>query len=497
MTDYMDLEQSFSEAPPQKDARKWSEFQEAIFDFTANRRENLLIQAVAGSGKTTTILKAMEFTWGNQAFLAFNKAIADTLRSKTTSEVKTLNALGWKVYFQNASPTLDKNKVSKILQPLLGQQDFSDFGYTLSQVVGLAKNRAVGLPGCAPVEQESFESILEDFQFDVPEERIPELALKAMYAFKLSRANLQVADFNDQLYIPLDQGWIFPRFDTVFVDESQDLSPIQHLMLDALARQGCRIIAVGDRHQAIYAFRGADSDSMDTLKKGFRMEELPLSVTYRCPRRVVEAARRFCPSIEPRPGAPEGSCLWLDFQSGDKDPEFFPDQTLVVCRNNAPLFKAVLRYIRAGKPCQVLSNFIDSFTSFIRGFKAENMVELRTSLDQWFLKESEAAKAKGFMSKLAFLTDKYETSKILCDAHRTPEEMIRTVRNLGSGTVGPRFATVHKAKGLEDEDVFILRPDLMPAFYARSPEAKQQEANLQYVAITRAKSSLTFGTMPL
>ena len=61
------------------------------------------------------------------------------------------------------------------------------------------------------------------------------------------------------------------------------------------------------------------------------------------------------------------------------------------------------------------------------------------------------------------------------------------------GRTGPIFSTIHKAKGLEADHVYFLRPDLVPAWWIKEPAALQQEYNLRYVAITRAKQSLTYG----
>jgi superfamily I DNA/RNA helicase len=67
-----------------------------------------------------------------------------------------------------------------------------------------------------------------------------------------------------------------------------------------------RIIAVGDRNQAIYGFRGAHSASMDEIKKRFNARTLPLSVSYRCPQAVVLKAREWVERIEWAEGAEDG-----------------------------------------------------------------------------------------------------------------------------------------------------------------------------------------------
>lgn len=492
-------------ARKQPSARAWSGYQEAVFDSVKASASNLIIQAVAGSGKTTTLVEAMRFTLGRTLFMAFNKSIALDIAQKAPSSaaVKTLNALGhWQWMQHQPSAKLESRKVYFLLKKIMPEEDFKEYGYSLSRVVGLAKNCAFGIQAEAPrpeagddravfeLSPDLFSDLIDSYQFDVPFERLDEFSGYCARALAMSSRDLEVLDFDDQLYMPALLGWDYPSYDTVMVDEAQDLSPIQHVMLERLAQRGARIIAVGDRHQAIYGFRGASHNSMDLLKDKFLMSELPLSICYRCDQEIIREAKSYCPTIEARTGAGAGSVIIKD----DADPELFTNQ-LIVCRNNAPLFRSILHHYRAKTPCRVLSNFLESFQGFIRGFKASHTSELRTKLDSWYYKEVEAAKAKRFKGKLAALEDKYETVKLLSEEFSLTEDLIKAVKRLGEGTAGPVFATIHKAKGLEQDSVYILRPDLLPSKWANSPEAKQQEANLSYVAITRAKHELTFGVM--
>jgi superfamily I DNA/RNA helicase len=141
----------------------------------------------------------------------------------------------------------------------------------------------------------------------------------------------------------------------------------------------------------------------------------------------------------------------------------------------------------------VLSNFLEGFQGFIRSFRCSETIKLMAKLDKWYEREREAAETRGLFAKAAGLEDKYETAKLLCEQYVTTDEVLRVVKALGEGTTGPTFSTIHKAKGLEHDHVYLLRPDLLPAFFARTPEQVQQEDNLAYVAITRAKETFGYG----
>ena len=80
-------------APPEPE-RNWSPMQQKVFEEVKNPEQDILIQAVAGSGKSTTIIEATKYAPGSSLFMAFNKAIAEDIRSKgPNGDGKTLNAL--------------------------------------------------------------------------------------------------------------------------------------------------------------------------------------------------------------------------------------------------------------------------------------------------------------------------------------------------------------------------------------------------------------------
>ena len=481
------LDTVLDDTPPEP-KRSWSNFQRDIFQSVAEAKENILVQAVAGSGKTTTIVEATRHAQGSTLFLAFNKSIAEEIRQRTFCDVKTLNALGHAIWrLERPQASLDAKKLDGLLAK--APEEFRrEHGYATKRAVGLAKNCAFGIDQEAT--QSGFADLINSY-LDVPSESLDLVANAALSLFEQSLESLETFDFDDQVYVPLKEGWELPDYSNLFVDECQDLSPIQHHLLREMHRQrGSRIIAVGDRHQSIYGFRGALHNSMDSLKSRFAMLELPLSISYRCAKRIVAEAQLYSEHIQPAEWAPEGSVHYTEVDEGD--PEFFQN-SMILCRNNAPLFRAILRHVRARRSIRVMSNFLDSLTSFVKHFRTKSSKDLQTKLDRWRDTELASAGAKGFAGKRAAIEDKYETLSLFCEQYSTVEGILDSLRQIATGTGGPIFATIHKAKGLEHDSVHILRPDLMPAFYARSPEAIQQESNLTYVAITRAKHSLTWG----
>lgn len=499
---------------PSEAIRNWSEYQAAFFDIVKGSEDSVQLEAVAGSGKSTTLCEVPSLARGPVIFLAFMRANAEDLRGKIghVAEVKTFNSLGggmlWKMF---RGSKLEKHKLSMLMQEI-GQSDLTkEFGQTIQQAVRLGKNDALGMERKA--QMWDFVDIIEKHDLDVPDNMKEQVALYAQTLFQRSVDTTAIYDFDDQLYFPCFYNSTFPYFPTIVVDEDQDLSPIQHLILDRLKKTPygsgeSRILGAGDRRQAIYAFRGALANSVDLLKSRFQMREAPLSISYRCAKAIVEAAKEYCPQIEARPGAPEGEILYVE-----EDPPFWTPDQMVLCRTNAPLFRSILSYVRQRRPCQVKSNFLDQLESFVRRQQAGNLTQLRDKIDLWYAKEKEAAQKKSQKTKLILLKDKYETLCLLIkqsEGHGVGG-LLDLLKSLAESKTGTIFSTIHKAKGLEADDVYLLRPDLMPApwvdppiapelienpedFEASVPSAEyEQELNMLYVAITRAKTKLTFG----
>lgn len=267
---------------------------------------NLIIEAVAGSGKTTTIVWATSLIPArlpgqllnqNIVFLAFNKAIAETLQGRCPKHVQcsTFHSLGFRALKQvlDSKVKVESRKCSKILYSLTDRND-PDFQAIL-RLVGLFK--AVGL-GCDFCDEAP--SIIAD-RFNIAFVNPSSIGLAEKV---LSRSNHQTneIDFDDMLYLPLLLNAPFQTRDWIFIDEAQDTNEVQVEILDRLCKKrvawegatisGTRLVAVGDPLQSIYGFRGANSSAMDRIAARFSCTPLPLSVSYRCPQAIVEEVRR-------------------------------------------------------------------------------------------------------------------------------------------------------------------------------------------------------------
>lgn len=284
--------------------------QSSIFS-AVSRSENICVDAKAGTGKTTTIENAIRFVPRDPdavlspsiILLAFNKSIVDTMKARIPPPaiISTFHSLGFRALKDNnlveRSVKVDGSKVRKILWNLL-DQDNEDFRSIL-RLVALLKSQI----GITPFDEINPSDLIEHHGLDFLE---PEQSIHyALMALKRSNADLKTIDFDDMLYLPILLNASFSKYDWIFVDEAQDLNLIQHEIIARMFQpipnrmgmsetlSATRLCAVGDPNQAIYGFRGADSDSMSVLARRFSCKTYPLSVSYRCPRNVVTEACKY------------------------------------------------------------------------------------------------------------------------------------------------------------------------------------------------------------
>jgi superfamily I DNA/RNA helicase len=475
-------------------ARQWSTYQNNIFDFVENGVGSAIVRAVAGSGKTTTICHADSLLpeYCTSILLAFNKSIAEELKARGVN-ARTFHSVTYSPVTRfKGTRQVDADKLSILVQQHLSGDDAFIYGHFIKRLVGLA--RQVGI-GCLVDDVEaSWVDIVAHYDLELDNEsgnlgRALELASDLLGWSNQS----DMVDFDDLLYMAVREGIVLPKYDVVFVDEAQDTNAIQRALLRKMLKPTSRVIAVGDPAQAIYGFRGADSNSMDLIAKEFNCVELPLTVSYRCPAAVVEHAQQWAPQIEAAPGAPMGVVENLGkgwelttFQPGD----------LILCRTTKPLVTLAFKFIKAKiKACILGREIGQGLKTLIKRMNAKNIDALATNLENWAARETEKAVAKCQDSKVEAIGDKLDTMLFLIqnllETDRTIPALLAVIDQLFSDATNVvTLATIHKAKGMEAPRVYWLNSSQCPAPWAKQPWQQQQEMNLCYVATTRAQAEL-------
>lgn len=317
-----------------------------------------------------------------------------------------------------------------------------------------------------------------------------------------AKGNINI-DYTDMLVIPLSYRRYIPTFKIVFVDECQDLSTAQRELMLAAAKGG-RFIAVGDRRQAINGFCGADCQSFDKIASQNNTIELPLSVNYRCGREIIKLAQEIVPEIQACERAEDGIVRTIDKLTLS---DFHPND-MVLCRTSAPLVVMCLKLIKKGITAVVKGRDIASgLISLIDKSKARTI----KGFESWV--DTEKNKLARDIAKKEGLTDSEarETGRFVAFCDRVDcilaigenvsslegvKNTINTIFNDSNLPNAITFSTCHKSKGLESNRVMILLPHKLPLTWKGQQDWEyEQEMNLKYVAITRAKEELIFVRM--
>lgn len=235
-------------------------------------------------------------------------------------------------------------------------------------------------------------------------------------------------------------------------------------------------------HNSIYQFRGADSEAIPNFINKLKAKTLPLSVTYRCPKKIVKLAQEIVPDIEAHESAAEGTIVDLDV--ADLLRKVKPGD-FVLSRTNAPLIKHCLALLKSGVPANIQGRDVGAnLIYFIKKSKAKTIVGFTKYVNDWRDQEVERLMANKRDTTTAI--DKAECLLNLCEGTLTLADLKETIEKLFNDTDDSAkviFSTTHKAKGLERDRVFILADT-----YRRLNGG--EEANLWYVAVTRSKSEL-------
>lgn len=484
---------------------KPNKYQQDIYDFILNGEGNAVINAVAGSGKTTTIINALDLISPDKSvlFLAFNKSIVDELKKKIGEkdnvEVKTLHSLGAEACYATFHSTINGDKYTKHINQYVKEKKYTPneklnssqrlaWIKNIRELCNLARIELVKTEGELLSVSKKHGFLLEDNEIEI-----------AMKAVEWGRADVSEIDFTDMIYFPNVKKMNIPQYDFVFIDECQDLNAAQReLFLKCVDPDDGRFVGVGDRNQSIYFFAGADAESFDKLVKIPNTRLLPLSVCYRCDKTIVESAKKLVPQIECREGADDGV---IDRDASIDD---IKDGDMVICRVSAPLMKLCMTLLKKGMKAYIKGSDVGkSLINLIKGTH-EDTVEgvikaLRKDANEMIKKivklydcgEEDASNTALYQT----LVDKINAIKELGEGLTDSAELVDLICGLFSDENGEGvcLSTVHKSKGLENDRVFILNES---AFYPRwcmgSKIQAQQEKNLEYVAITRPKKYLGY-----
>lgn len=281
----------------------------------------------------------------------------------------------------------------------------------------------------------------------------------------------------------------------ILVHNCQDLSLLQKKLIDQIIKPRTgRFVSVGDQKQTIYTFIGANKQSFREFVEAPNTIELPLSVSYRCPKKVIEEANKVFEGVEAFEGNIDGEVVY------DGDIDEAVDGDMILCRNNLPLVELFLRFLRQGKKAIIFGKEYEKGLLYILNkIDTKDKEEAFKKMDELLNKASEDLKAKGVFAvekhpKYQALLEKITILKIISRSFNdfsTVDQMLSKMFS-DDTSKGIILSTIHKMKGKENDVIYFFLPSLIPSKYAETQEELFQEKCLYYVCLTRAKKKLIY-----
>lgn len=509
--------------------------QQHILQWVTSGQGHLVVKAMPGSGKTTLLELIARILPSDidTRYLAYSRHIALEIGGRLkkqglhAAEVSTIHALGLKTLEKHLFPGQKaetrerkyRQLVEKHFRSLRAQQfktTPTDLQKGVEYLTKLLSDVRESLTD--PADPQAVKRLGVRMERQEPEsadlmehclELVPQVLQKGT---ELARQG--TVDFTDMLYLPLTLDLAVPKTDFLLVDEAQDLSPARLQLSLGTLHAGSRSVWVGDEKQAIYGFSGADPDSMDNIIRALQASVLTLSVSYRLPKLHVDLARQISPTLQARPDAPVGDIYHI---KEDTMLDYLKGGELVLCRSRAPLEELQHTLLQEGKAAVLIGGADDH--SGTREFRklCKKILEacpgdslsnqaLKTALEG-FARGEEARFRKYTLDRLeanlSTLNTQLESFKVVVnEAIKTEGRQKAKVISHIERKLDPqggrviRLCTVHAAKGLEADRVYIYKPSTMMSPHALTQEAVQGEECVQFVALTRAKKALYFVVDP-
>jgi DNA helicase-2/ATP-dependent DNA helicase PcrA len=477
---------------------KPSAYQQAVYDFVADGVGSGAVNAVAGSGKTTTAVHMVKCfdPLDHGAFMAFNSHIAEELTSRLggVCPAMTYNAFGWRAILKargKSKPRLDKDKTQnllryQVLDELKNDEDrkwYYKWNRTIVRLMSLVKAADVHriddvmVAALLASERHAIELPPEGWQI-----RFADL-------WHRSVSDLSRMDFDDQKYMAQHLQVELEKYDYLVIDEYQDTCEVEANLLRRACPSG-RTIAVGDPDQSIYSFKGTTPDAMAAFVRERQAKELPLSICYRCSKAVVAEAAKFVPRIEAWENARTGAVDEIDtadFESRVRVGDF------ILCRVTSDLVRSCLSFLKRGRPAYVqgreIGNQLISFIDSRAKNDHQNAFDFYHELNAYQGERTAELELMDRQSAIAYLTDQCDTVKALIADVKTVGDVKKKIEKLFADKAeGLRHLTIHKSKGLETEgDAYLIAPEKLPHPRSKQPWQKEEEVRLEYVGVTRAK----------
>ena len=539
---------------------KPSTYQQNILDFFLNNpQSNMLVNALAGSGKSTTACMLSEHSKTSDLYIAFNASVVEEFKKKIKNpktKVMTMHSLAYSIMLYNVEQeskdsgekpkgfgsqrskrtvSLDNFKPHKILDEEITKRygryiEFAKRGFLKDNYVNLYNLCRLTLTDMSSnkdvsrlIDDHVLFLYYGDEGYSAPD--ISEITSTLKILDTKSRQQFEtqgIIDFTDMLWITFNKlkydNWEVPYwalYTNIYCDEVQDFSNIQLNFLKFIKRAKGRYVFIGDFHQAIYNFAGANAQAFNQIPKMFApVETFDLPICYRCAKsHLSRVNREYGIPILPCDDAPLGFVKTID---KNKISEYAKAGDMVISRKNKWIAEVVLDLARNGTPIfiedkemvgaikrQILSSkctsvgTLEKFLQKVISNYNKKLFEIVSKNVREGGHEEErleaVAETNSKIDNTSFLLEileGYLENHTSSDSVSKFSDFVDKLLNITPSPDCVRLCSIHKAKGLEATNVFVLNEAKINFDFRNSKEQNVQEKNLSYIATTRAKEGL-------
>ena len=484
------------------------------YGFTLDGDGRFLLGDFTVTHNTTTLIEGLALMTGRVFFGAYNKKIADEIQARAKGfanvKISTMHSAGL-MYLKRIAPNaaLDYNKMRDIYRAIAGfDKQLKGHEAAILSLVSFAKQSGIGIT-CPIDDSDAWHELIDNFTVDTDGED-DVVIFNAIRTLKRSNdLCVDKIDFDDMIYYPLLKDAVTPFYDWVLIDEAQDTNATRRLLALRMMKTNARLVAVGDKHQAIYGFTGADSNSLDLIQSFTGAAYLPLSVSFRCPKLVVAEAQKHVSHIQAHPDAEDGIVRYLpsiyevmaEAEKGDA----------ILCRYNAPIVEMAYQFILNGKPAKIEGKDISSgLKALARKWNSTDFPTYKTRIATYLDKMVSKFKEDGKEYRAEALQDRVDCLRIIVDRIQLKDRPVTgPIKDAVCYEIDAIFgdaekqdtsncvllSSIHKAKGMEWECVYYLTH--VPSGRKMQDWEKECETNLLYVAATRSKHELVLAPLPV
>ena len=479
-----------------------TEQQQAIYDYVRAKRKHIAVRALAGSGKTTTAVQAAKCVSGekNVGFVAFNRHIAAELQQRLglSARAATLHSVGFATLRSKIPGVgeVDGKKYLKILQELypnsfdhrgMLQKNFSG----INKLIDIFRNELADFENDESATRKQIIKAcdLQGWEFPSQMSIFDEMFSMVRNIVKTGLEQMQTVDYTDMISAPSYLNFVTHQYDFLIADEAQDFNRAQQQLVIGLSP---RIMFVGDPHQSIMLFAGADAKSFNTLRRDLNATEFPLSTCWRCPSSHLDLARYLVPDIQDRPHAPHGE---YEETVEAALPRMVKPGDLVICRANSPLVSLTYKLISDNVPATIRGRSIgDGLKCLVKKLCPTSIADLHRKIANYRQANMDKLIARDASeSAIQAHTGQCNCITVLADSNENIGLLLDSVDRMFADDIDEDkkviLSSIHRSKGSEAKNVYILHPHILGR-KGGNEESTIQEVNLAYVALTRSKHRL-------